>query len=141
MSALVATRTLTLKGKQGEAAVEVHQLNGLQLFDYQQALLCVEWPSPDGIIDPREQQQTLLRIHRLTFEMNLLLAAQGLHYLHPELDIEQMKARVLASYPDPAHVLRLAMAVKELSGLATLAAEAEEAKRDEPAEPIDPKKG
>lgn len=142
MSALLATRPLTLKGRLGgEAKVVVHQLNGLQLFDYQTALLSVDWPSLEGISDPRELQKTILTSQRITFEISLLLAALGLHHDHPELDIEQMKAWVLANYPDPAYVLRIAMAVKELSGLAGLAEEAEDAKGDEPAEPVDQKKG
>lgn len=142
MSALLATRPLTLKGRLGgEAKVVVHQLNGLQLFDYQTALLSVEWPAVEGITDPLQQKKTILTIQRLTFEMSLLLAAMGLNHYQPDLDVEQMKAWVLANYPDPEYVLRIAMAVKELSGLAGLAEEAGGAKGDEPAEPVDPKKG
>lgn len=139
MSALVARRTLTLTSKVGSEKVELQQLNGLQLFDYQAALLSVDWPVVDEAADKRKQQKTLLAIHRVTYELNLLLAAMGLHHKHPELDIEQMKAWVLAHYPDSAHVLRMAMAVKEISGLASLAkADAEDAEKPEP---VDPKKG
>lgn len=139
MSALIETRTLTLKGKGKSSSVVVHQLNGLQLFDYQMALLSVEWPQVEGIEDPLQQQKTLLTIQRLTFEMSLLLAAMGLNHNQPDLDVEQMKAWVLKNYPDSAHVLRIAMAVKELSGLAALAKEA--ASGEGNLEPVDPKKG
>jgi hypothetical protein len=139
MSALVETRSLTLKSKGKSASVVVHQLNGLQLFDYQMALLSVEWPQVEGITDPLQQQKTLLTIQRLTFEMSLLLAAMGLIHYQPDLDVEQMKAWVLKNYPDSAHVLRIAMAVKELSGLAALAKEA--ASDEGNLEPVDPKKG
>lgn len=139
MSGLVARRTLTLTSKAGSEQVELQQLNGLQLFDYQAALLSVDWPSVDEEADERQQKKTLLAIHRITYELNLLLAAMGLHHKHPELDIEQMKAWVLAHYPDSAHVLRLAMAVKEISGLASIAkADADDAEKPEP---VDPKKG
>lgn len=139
MSALIETRTLTLKGKGKSASVVVHQLNGLQLFDYQMALLSVEWPQVEGIADPLQQKKTLLTIQRLTFEMSLLLAAMGLNHYQPDLDVEQMKAWVLKNYPDSAHVLRIAMAVKEVSGLAALAKEA--ASGEGKLEPVDPKKG
>ena len=139
MSALVARRTLALTSKVGSEKVELQQLNGLQLFDYQAVLLSVDWPEVDEKAGQRAQQKTLLAIHRITYELNLLLAAMGLHYKHPELDIEQMKAWVLAHYPDSAHVLRMAMAVKEISGLASIAkADAEDAEKPEP---VDPKKG
>ncbi|MDX7852989.1 hypothetical protein [Aeromonas caviae] len=139
MSALIETRTLTLKGKGKSSSVVVHQLNGLQLFDYQMALLSVEWPQVEGITAPLQQQKNLLTIQRLTFEMSLLLAAMGLNHYQPDLDVEQMKAWVLKNYPDSAHVLRIAMAVKELSGLAALAKEA--ASGEGKLEPVDPKKG
>ena len=138
MSALVARRTLTLSSNVGSEQVELQQLNGLQLFDYQAALLSVDWPKVEEKASQREQQKTLLAIHRITYELNLLLAAMGLHHKHPELDVEQMKAWVLAHYPDSAHVLRMAMAVKEISGLASLAkADADDAEKPEP---VDPKK-
>ena len=139
MSALVARRTLALTSKVGSENVELQQLNGLQLFAYQTALLSVDWPEVDEKADQRAQQKTLLAIHRITYELNLLLAAMGLHDKHPELDIVQLKAWVLAHYPDSAHVLRMAMAVKEISGLASIAkADADDAEKPEP---VDPKKG
>ncbi len=139
MSALVARRALTLTSKAGSENVEVQQINALQLFDYQEALFSVEWPEVDENADQLAQQKTLLAIHRTTYELNRLLAAMGLHYKHPELDIEQMKAWVLENYPDAAHVLRMAMAVKEISGLASIAkADAEDTEKPEP---VDPKKG
>ena len=74
MSALVARRTLTLSSKVGSEKVELQQLNGLQLFDYQAALLSVDWPKVEEKASQREQQKTLLAIHRITYELNLLLA-------------------------------------------------------------------
>lgn len=138
MSALVARRTLTLTSKVGTEKVELQQLNGLQLFDYQAVLLSVDWPVVDEEADERQQKKTLLAIHRITYELNLLLAALGLHHKHPDFDIEQMKAWVLAHYPDSAHVLRMAMAVKEISGLVSIAPA--DAKTEDKPEPIDPKK-
>lgn len=139
MSALLKTRRVTLQSGEKSATVVVHQLDGLQLFDYQMALLSVEWPQVEGITDPLQQQKTMLTIQRLTFEMSLLLAALGLNHCQPDLDVEQMKVWVLSNYPDPAHVLRIAMVVKELSGLVGLAEES--AKGNDKPEPVDPKKG
>ncbi|MGL6585469.1 hypothetical protein ACSZOO_11550 [Aeromonas hydrophila] len=139
MSGLMETRVLTLKAKRGmQERVEVRQLDALQLFDYQEALLSAPWPTIDQNAAEQAQKKTLLDIQRVTLELNVLLAALGLHYLYPDLKLEQMKRKVLECYPDPAHVLRLAMAVKEISGMATLVSDS-----DEPAsaEPIDPKKG
>jgi len=139
MSGLMETRVLTLKAKRGkQERVEVRQLDALQLFDYQEALLSAPWPTIDQNADEQAQKKTLLDIQRVTLELNVLLAALGLHYLYPDLKLEQMKRKVLECYPDPAHILRLAMAVKEISGLAMLAADSDE---PAPAEPIDPKKG
>lgn len=139
MSGLMETRVLTLKAKRGkQERVEVRQLDALQLFDYQEALLSAPWPTIDQNADEQAQKKTLLDIQRVTLELNVLLAALGLHYLYPDLKLEQMKRKVLECYPDPAHVLRLAMAVKEISGMAMLAADSDE---PAPAEPIDPKKG
>lgn len=139
MSALLEKRSLTLKGRRESVTVEVHQLDGLQLFDYQMALLSVEWPTAEGITDPRQEQKTILTIQRLTFEMNLLMAALGLSHYQPDLPVEQMKKWVLANYPDSAHVLRIAMAAKELSGLTALTNEPAEGEAQP--EPVDPKKG
>lgn len=139
MSGLMETRVLALKAKRGkQERVEVRQLDALQLFDYQEALLSAPWPTIDQNADELAQKKTLLDIQRVTLELNVLLAALGLHYLYPDLKLEQMKRKVLECYPDPAHILRLAMAVKEISGLAMLAADSDE---PAPAEPIDPKKG
>lgn len=139
MSGLMETRVLTLKAKRGkQERVEVRQLDALQLFDYQESLLSAPWPTIDQNADEQAQKKTLLDIQRVTLELNVLLAALGLHYLYPDLKLEQMKRKVLECYPDPAHILRLAMAVKEISGLAMLAADSDE---PAPAEPIDPKKG
>ncbi|WP_323932712.1 hypothetical protein [Aeromonas hydrophila] len=139
MSGLMETRVLTLKAKRGkQERVEVRQLDALQLFDYQEALLSAPWPTIDENADEQAQKKTLLDIQRVTLELNVLLAALGLHYLYPDLKLEQMKRKVLECYPDPAHILRLAMAVKEISGMAMLAADSDE---PAPAEPIDPKKG
>lgn len=139
MSGLMETRVLTLKAKRGkQERVEVRQLDALQLFDYQEALLSAPWPTIDQNADEQAQKKTLLDIQRVTLELNVLLAALGLHYLYPDLKLEQMKRKVLECYPDPAHVLRLAMAVKEISGMATLVSDSDE---PAPAEPIDPKKG
>lgn len=139
MSGLMETRVLTLKAKRGkQERVEVRQLDALQLFDYQEALLSAPWPTIDQNADEQAQKKTLLDIQRVTLEFNVLLAALGLHYLYPDLKLEQMKRKVLECYPDPAHILRLAMAVKEISGMATLVSDCDE---PAPAEPIDPKKG
>ena len=70
------------------------------------------------------------------------MAAFGLQYLHPAESIEEVKARVIRSYPLPDHIMRLALAVKELSGLAQPPAAEEEktAQEGDSKEPADPKK-
>ncbi|MBV7439062.1 hypothetical protein [Aeromonas sp. sif2416] len=123
------------------ADVTVRALNALQLFEYQSGLVDVEWPEapPEG--DARAIHKHTLKVQKLIYELNVTMAAFGLQYLHPGKPIDEVKALVMESYL-PDHALRLAMAVKALSGLATAPASEDSpaADADEQREPTDPKK-
>ena len=139
----IDTRTLSLVTPGGlTSEVTVRALTALQLFDYQTYLADVEWPAqpPEG--DDKAAHKYTLQVQRVVYELNATMAAFGLQYLHPAESIEEVKARVIRSYPLPDHIMRLALAVKELSGLAQPPAAEEEktAQEGDAKEPADPKK-
>ena len=139
----IDSRTLSLVTPGGlTSEVTVRALTALQLFDYQTYLADVEWPAqpPEG--DDKAAHKYTLQVQRVVYELNATMAAFGLQYLHPAESIEEVKARVIRSYPLPDHIMRLAMAVKELSGLAQPPAAEEEktAQEGDAKEPADPKK-
>ena len=55
----------------------------------------------------------------MVYELNATMAAFGLQYLHPAESIEEVKARVIRSYPLPDHIMRLALASSGLGSIAT----------------------
>ena len=139
----IDSRTLSLVTPGGlTSEVTVRALTALQLFDYQTYLADVEWPAqpPEG--DDKATHKYTLQVQRVVYELNATMAAFGLQYLHPAESIEEVKARVIRSYPLPDHIMRLALAVKELSGLAQPPAAEEEktAQEGDAKEPADPKK-
>ena len=139
----IDSRTLSLVTPGGlTSEVTVRALTALQLFDYQTYLADVEWPAqpPEG--DDKAAHKYTLQVQRVVYELNATMAAFGLQYLHPAESIEEVKARVIRSYPLPDHIMRLALAVKELSGLAQPPAAEEEktAQEGDSKEPADPKK-
>lgn len=139
----IDSRTIKLRTPRGlESDVTVRALTALQLFDYQTYLADVEWPAqpPEG--DDKAAHKYTLQVQRVVYELNATMAAFGLQYLHPAESIEEVKALVIRSYPLPDHIMRLALAVKELSGLAQPPATEEEktAQEGDAKEPADPKK-
>lgn len=139
----IDSRTLSLVTPGGlTSEVTVRALTALQLFDYQTYLADVEWPAqpPEG--DDKAAHKYTLQVQRVVYELNATMAAFGLQYLHPAESIEEVKARVIRSYPLPDHIMRLALAVKELSGLAQPPAAEEEktAQEGDSKEPADQKK-
>ena len=139
----IDSRTLSLVTPGGlTSEVTVRALTALQLVDYQTYLADVEWPAqpPEG--DDKAAHKYTLQVQRVVYELNATMAAFGLQYLHPAESIEEVKARVIRSYPLPDHIMRLALAVKELSGLAQPPAADEEkaVEEGEAQEPADPKK-
>lgn len=97
-------------------------------------------PSPEG--DKKAATKYTLQVQKVVYELNATMAAYGLQYLHPADSIDEARARVLNTYPLPDHIMRLAMAVKALSGLAQPPAASDEEPVEEGAasEPVDPKK-
>jgi hypothetical protein len=139
----IDSRTIKLRTPRGlESDVTVRALTALQLFDYQTYLADIEWPAqpPEG--DDKAAHKYTLQVQRVVYELNATMAAFGLQYLHPAESIEEVKARVISSYPLPDHIMRLALAVKELSGLAQppTAEEEKTAQEGDAKEPADPKK-
>ena len=139
----IDSRTLNLVTPGGlTSEVTVRALTALQLFDYQTYLADVEWPAqpPEG--DDKAAHKYTLQVQRVVYELNATMAAFGLQYLHPADSIEEVRSRVIRSYPLPDHIMRLALAVKELSGLAQPPAADEEkaVEEGEAQEPADPKK-
>ena len=139
----IDSRTIKLRTPRGlESDVTVRALTALQLFEYQTYLVDVEWPAPPQEGDKKALDKYTLQVQKALYELNATMAAFGLQYLHPAESIEEVKARVIRSYPLPDHIMRLAMAVKELSGLAQPPAAEEEktAQEGDSKEPADPKK-
>ena len=102
----------------------------------------MEWPAqpPEG--DDKAAHKYTLQVQRVVYELNATMAAYGLHYLNPADTLDEARQRVMNSYPLPDHIMRLAVAVKALSGLATPAPSAGEPQEDDGTtkEPADPKK-
>jgi len=139
----IDSRTIKLRTPRGlESDVTVRALTALQLFEYQTYLADVEWPAQPQEGDDKAAHKYTLQVQRVVYELNATMAAFGLQYLHPAESIEEVKARVIRSYPLPDHIMRLALAVKELSGLAQPPAAEEEktAQEGDAKEPADPKK-
>ena len=139
----IDSRTLSLVTPGGlTSEVTVRALTALQLFDYQTYLADVEWPAQPLEGDDKAAHKYTLQVQRVVYELNATMAAFGLQYLHPADSIEEVRSRVIRSYPLPDHIMRLALAVKELSGLAQPPAADEEkaVEEGEAQEPADPKK-
>ncbi len=139
----IDSRTLNLVTPGGlTSEVTVRALTALQLFDYQTYLADVEWPAqpPEG--DDKAAHKYTLQVQRVVYELNATMAAYGLHYLNPADTLDEARQRVMNSYPLPDHIMRLAVAVKALSGVATPAPSAGEPQEDDGTtkEPADPKK-
>lgn len=139
----IDSRTLSLVTPGGlTSEVTVRALTALQLFDYQTYLADVEWPAqpPEG--DDKAAHKYTLQVQRVVYELNATMAAYGLHYLNPADTLDEARQRVMNSYPLPDHIMRLAVAVKALSGLAQPPAAEEEktAQEGDAKEPADPKK-
>ncbi|MFM1693254.1 hypothetical protein [Aeromonas salmonicida] len=139
----IDSRTLSLVTPGGlTSEVTVRALTALQLFDYQTYLADVEWPAQPLEGDAKAAHKYTLQVQRVIFELNATMAAYGLHYLNPADTLDEARQRVMNSYPLPDHIMRLALAVKALSGLATPAPSAGEPQGDDGTtkEPADPKK-
>ncbi|MDH0358030.1 hypothetical protein N7298_04235 [Aeromonas caviae] len=139
----IDSRTLSLVTPGGlTSEVTVRALTALQLFDYQTYLADVEWPAQPLEGDAKAAHKYTLQVQRVIYELNATMAAYGLHYLNPADTLDEARLRVMSSYPLPDHIMRLALAVKALSGLATPAPSAGESQEDdgESKEPVDPKK-
>ncbi len=140
----IDSRTITLFTPGGLSSdVTVRALSALQLFEYQTYLVDIEWPTPPPEGDKKAATKYTLQVQKVVYELNATMAAYGLQYLHPADSIDEARARVLNTYPLPDHIMRLAMAVKALSGLAqppAAAGDEEPVGEGEAKEPVDPKK-
>lgn len=108
---LVLPRRVDLRGHRpgadGPATVRLPDLSGGR------GVAC---PAPEG--DDKAAHKYTLQVQRVVYELNAM-AAYGLHYLNPADTLDEARQRVMNSYPLPDHIMRLAVAVKALSGLAT----------------------
>lgn len=140
----IDSRTIKLITPGGLSSdVTVRALSALQLFEYQTYLCDIEWPTPPPEGDKKAAIKYTLQVQKVVYELNVTMAAYGLQYLHPADSIDEARARVLNTYPLPDHIMRLAMAVKALSGLAqppAAAGDEEPVGEGEAREPVDPKK-
>ncbi|MEI4939754.1 hypothetical protein [Aeromonas caviae] len=143
MEPLIDSREVTLVTPGGmTATVIVRALTGLQMFDYQELLLTKysDWPQqPEFPASDSDMARYSLEVQKHVGRLNLLMSAFGLSYLHPDKTIEQVIEWVAESYPNLDHQLRLAIAVKSLSGLEPPAPT--DAGSEQEVAPLDPKKG
>jgi len=143
MEPLIDSREVTLVTPGGlSASVVVRALTGLQMFEYQELLLTKhsDWPQqPTPPASDSDMARYMFEVQKHVSRLNLLLAALGLSYLHPDKTLDQVIEWVAASYPNLDHQLRLAMAVKALSGLEPPAPT--DAGSEQEVAPLDPKKG
>ncbi|WP_323952983.1 hypothetical protein [Aeromonas hydrophila] len=143
MEPLIDSREVTLVTPGGlSASVVVRALTGLQMFEYQELLLTKysDWPQqPAPPASDSDMARYMIDVQKHVSRLNLLLAAFGLSYQHADKTLDQVVEWVTASYPNLDHQLRLAMAVKALSGLEP-PAPADAGSEQEVAQ-LDPKKG
>ncbi len=143
MEPLIDSREIPLTTPGGKtASVVVRALTGLQMFEYQELLLTKysDWPQqPERPASDSDQARYMLAVQKHVSRLNLLMAAFGLSYQRPQDTIDQVIEWVVASYPNLEHQLRLALAVKSLSGLEPPATT--DAGSEKEVAPLDPKKG
>lgn len=121
MEPLIDSRTLTLITRGGlSSEVTVRAMTGLQLFEYQTLLLTDygDWPvQPPPPATDTDMARYSIAVQQHLSRLHLLLAAFGLAYQHPDKTLDEVIAWIEAQYPQLDHHLKLAMAVKALSGL------------------------
>ena len=102
----IDSRTIKLRTPRGlESDVTVRALTALQLFEYQTYLVDVEWPAPPQEGDKKALDKYTLQVQKALYELNATMAAFGLQYLHPADSIEEVRSRVIRSYPLPDHII------------------------------------
>ncbi|MEA9437437.1 hypothetical protein VCX44_16900 [Aeromonas caviae] len=143
MEPLIDSREVTLVTPGGlSASAVVRALTGLQMFEYQELLLTKysDWPQqPEHPASDSDMARYMIAVQKHVSRLNLLMAAFGLSYQHPDKTIDQVIEWVAESYPNLEHHLRLAMAVKSLSGLEPPVQT--DAGSEQEVAPLDPKKG